>query len=201
VTATPEIRYETATPVTEERVLRAWVRREARKSAYPGADPTDWDRDRLLTALSETYDEPAATAVEEASTWTALRLSGSAVGDLAPFPGSGWTALADDGRIAAAVDRLQSEDLAAEFPDATASIDWFRTALPEREFGGLVALARAGEWPPILLEGNHRACAANWLAREAETEAEDEDDRSDPLTLTVHLAHGRPLAALPLAER
>jgi hypothetical protein len=194
VFSTPDgtpIRYESTESLTQAETLRRWVEREREKEEYPDADPSGWSNERLVHELEETYDEPAGAATRGTPTWTAVTLDGAEVGGLDAFPACGWDALSGDGQIADAVDRLRSESLSEAFPDATDAIAWFRSAYrDERSFGGLVARQFDGEWPPVLLEGNHRACAAGWLAREGHH-----------VSVTVHLGHEQPLAALPLVER
>lgn len=161
-------------PIAVETVLREWVEREARKDAYPDADPADWDRDRLLQELTDTYEEPAEPVVDGLE-WYAVELDGDEAGALGTFPGSGWEWLSEDGTVAGAVERLDDESVAREVPDAAEHVDWF-AAHPDCEFGAAVAYQRDDEWPPRLLDGNHRACGTYRAAR-----------RGEDASLTVHL--------------
>ncbi|WP_348606739.1 hypothetical protein [Halobaculum rarum] len=52
----------------------------------------------------------------------------------------------------------------------------------------LVARQFDEEWPPALLEGNHRACAAHRAAREGSS-----------VEVTVHLGHETTIEDLPIA--
>lgn len=175
--------------ITETAVFRRWVRRETRKDAYPDADPDGWDGRRLQRELEETYDEPAAPASRGSPEWTSLTVPGRELGSFDAFPACGWDALSNDGTIGDAVDRLQGEDLAEEFPDATRTVEWFRDQYPEGAFGALVVRQYDEAWPPVVLEGNHRACGAHWASREGAS-----------VSLEVHLGHERPLPELPVAD-
>jgi hypothetical protein len=161
--------------IDAETVLREWVEREARKDGYPDADPTGWDRERAFTALTDTYEEPADPVVEERLDWRAVELSGAELGDLGPFPGSGWAWLSAEGTMADAVTRLEDPSVAAECPDAAAKVAWFAEHA-DQEFGAAVAWQREGEWPPVLLDGNHRACGLHRASRAGAA-----------VSLTVHL--------------
>ena len=160
--------------ISVETVLREWVDREARKDAYPDADPAGWDRERLLRELIETYEEPAEPVVDGRE-WYTVEFDGDEVGELGTFPGSGWEWLAEDGTVASAVERLDDESVAGEVPDAAEKVAWFAEH-PGREFGAAVAWQPDGEWPPRLLDGNHRACGTYRAARSGED-----------ASLTVHL--------------
>jgi hypothetical protein len=164
-------------PIPVETVLREWVDREARKDAYPDADPAGWDRERLLQDLTETYEEPAEPVVDGLE-WYVVELDGDEVGELGTFPGSGWEWLSEDGTVAGAVERLDDQSIAAAAPDAAEKVAWFAEH-PAREFGAAVAWQRDGEWPPRLLDGNHRACGSYRAARDGED-----------VSLTVHLGVG-----------
>lgn len=173
--------------ITRREVLRRWVSRETPKEGYPEADQSGWDAERLADRLESVYDEPAEPALRGAPDWTALRVEGAELGKFAAFPACGWDALSGHGTIGDAVDRLRNEDLREEFPGATGKIDAFRSAYPDREFGALLARQYDDDWPPILLEGNHRTCAANWASREGVA-----------VELEVHLGYERPVEDLPL---
>lgn len=171
---------------SETTALRRWVSREAEKDEYPAVDPSVWDRDRLVRELESTFDEPVPAATRDSPTWLSITLDAEEVGKLDPFPGPGWSALSKDGTVSDAVERLRSRDLTEEFPRATAKIDEFRTEPPAGGFGALLA-RQDGEWPPVLLDGNHRACAVHWLSREG-----------DSNVVTVHLAVEDSPETLPL---
>ena len=151
-------------PVAVETVLREWVKREARKPQYPDADPGEWHRERLATELAETYEEPVDPVLEDRLDWRAVTLSGEELGRLGTFPEPSWARFSGDGTVAGAVDRLSQPEVAAEFPDATEKIEWFAER-PTTEFGAAVAWQRDGDWPPVLLDGNHRACGIHEAAR------------------------------------
>ncbi|WP_049981179.1 hypothetical protein [Halolamina rubra] len=161
--------------VAVETVLREWVEREARKEGYPDADPTDWDRERLRRELTDTYEEPAEPAVDDGRHWRAVELTGDEAGELGTFPEPAWDHLSGDGTVAGAVERLDDPSVVDDFPDAADKISWFAEHADE-EFGAAVAWQRNEEWPPVLLDGNHRACGFHHAARAGEE-----------LSLTVHL--------------
>jgi hypothetical protein len=184
------IAYErTDLTLTESAVFRRWVRRERRKSEYPDADPDEWDVDRLRDELEATVDEPAEPASRGSPTWTTVVVDGGEVGEFDAFPACGWDTLTNDGTIADAVDRLVDEDLSESYPDLTESVAAFREGYPEADYGALVARQFDDEWPPILLEGNHRSCAAHLAAREG-----------SHVELEVHLGHERPFDDLPFEK-
>ena len=167
-------------PVAVETVLREWVEREARKDEYPDADPSGWSRERLLRELTATYEEPAEPVVDDDLDWYAVELAGEELGELGTFPGSGWAWLSGDGTVAGAVERLDDPAVAADCPDAAETVDWF-AAHADRKFGAAVAWQRDDEWPPRLLDGNHRACGFHRAARDG-----------NPVSLTVHLGVSSP---------
>jgi hypothetical protein len=155
--------------------LRRWVSRETTKSSYPDADPGGWSTERLIRELEASYDEPADAATRGSPTWTSVTVEGDEVGKLGAFPACGWDELSNSGTIGDVVDRLRTEDLGDEFPEAIRKVSEFRRTYPEQDFGALVArhlddwppiLRHLDDWPPILVEGNHRACAAHWASRE-----------------------------------
>lgn len=174
-------------------MFREWVRRETDKPETAGRDPTGWDRDRAIRVLAETFDEPARPAAAGEPTWHAVTLSGAELGRLGTFPEPAWDRLSGDGTVAGAVDRFAAADgVESSFPSATETVRELRAAATT-ELGAAVARAVDGDgeptetWPPRLLDGNHRACAVHWAAR-----------RGASASLTVHLAHDRPLSALPV---
>ncbi|NHX34945.1 MULTISPECIES: hypothetical protein [Halolamina] len=163
--------------VAVETVLREWIEREARKEQYPDADPTDWDRERLRRELTDTYGEPAEPVVDGRLDWRAVELTGGELGELGTFPEPAWDHLAGDGTVAGAVTRLDDPVVVDDFPDAAEKIAWFAEHADE-EFGAAVAWQQTDEWPPVLLDGNHRACGAHRAAREGEG-----------VTLELHLGY------------
>ncbi|MEZ3144145.1 hypothetical protein [Halobaculum sp. MBLA0143] len=180
-------------PLSPATVFREWIRRETDKSETPDRDPTGWDRDRAIRVLAETFDEPARPAATGEPVWHAVTLSGAELGALGTFPEPAWDRLSDDGTVAGAVDRFAAADgVESSFPGATETVRAMRPAATT-ELGAAVARAvdgdgePTGSWPPRLLDGNHRACAVHWAARQGAS-----------TSLTVHLAHDRPLSALPL---
>ncbi len=160
--------WERGDPIAVETVLHEWVEREARKDEYPDADPAGWERERLRRALTDSYEEPADPVGEERLDWRAIKLTGAELGELGPFPGSGWEWLSAGGSIADAVTRLDDPAVAAECPDAAEQVAWVAEHA-DREFGSAVALEREGEWPPVLLDGNHRACGLHRASRAGAT--------------------------------
>lgn len=165
-------------PIDAEVVLREWIEREARKESYPDADPGDWSHERLVTELSDTYEEPVDPVADPDLDWQAVRLDGEALGTLGTFPEPAWDRLSGDGTVAGAVERVSDPAVAADFPDAAEKIRWF-AAHPEHEYGAAVAWQRDGEGPPVLLDGNHRACGLHRAARDGR-----------PVSLAVHIAGG-----------
>ncbi|MFB6198826.1 MAG: hypothetical protein ABEI52_11250 [Halobacteriaceae archaeon] len=175
--------------IDQDEVLRRWITRETPKGEYPDADPSNWDGERLIDELAETYDEPVEPATRGDPTWTSIAVYGSEVGKFNAYPGCGWDALSNDGTIGNAVDRLQREDLADDFPDATSTISTFKELYPGANLGAIVARQFDDEWPPVLLEGNHRATAAHWVAQEGAS-----------VTLEIHLAHEKSFEEMELMQ-
>lgn len=167
-------------------MLRQWIRRESEKAAYPTADPSDWDRDRLVSELETTYEEPVGYATFGAPSWSSLVVSGSELGAFDPYPGIGCHWLTDGGPLAGAVDRLQNGDGVDEAPEFVERVSAFRRAFPDHGFGAVVVRQYDECGPPVTLDGNHRAWAAIWAAR----------DGLD-VELDVHVGHESPLAELP----
>lgn len=163
--------------VDAETVLREWVEREARKAEYPEADTGGWDRERLLSALTDTYEEPAEPVAGETLDWRAVELTGAELGELGTFPEPAWDRLSGDGTVSGAVDRTEESSVVADFPDAAEKIAWFAEHA-EQEFGAAVVWHRDGEWPPVLLDGNHRACGVHRASRTGAA-----------VSLTVHLGY------------
>lgn len=161
--------------IDAETVLRDWVEREARKAAYPDADAGGWDGEQLLTALTDTYEEPAEPVADETLDWRAVELTGAELGELGVFPEPAWDRLSGDGTVSGAADRIEKPSVVVDFPAAAEKIAWF-AAHPEREFGAAVAWQRDSEWPPVLLDGNHRACGTHRASK-----------TGTAVSLTVHL--------------
>ncbi len=161
----------------EQTVLRRWIRREAMKDQYPNARPRDWSRERLLTELTETYDEPARWALADNPTWIRKRVSGSTLGGYNHWPGSSWDPFSDSGQVSDVVDRLSRDRFASKYPDFYERVQVFRHAIPDTDLGALVGRITPTAEQPTLLDGNHRSLAAHWEAR-ADTVCE----------LEVHLA-------------
>ena len=155
-------------PIHVETVLREWVEREARKAEYPDADPADWGRERLQAELTERYEEPAEPVVADRLDWYKVDLTGDELGNLGTFPEPAWDHLASDGTVAGAVERLDDPTVAEDFPDAAAKIEEF-AAHADGELGAAVAWQRDEEWPPRLLDGNHRACGVHRAAQDGES--------------------------------
>lgn len=177
-------------PVSEAAVLRAWIARETRKPGYRTVDPATVPDEWVGTVLAAEFDEPVDAAMRGDPTWYVLTVDGAAMGEFAAFPASGWDTLSKEGTIGDAVDRLVGEDLEDAYPDAIESIREFRGLYPEQSFGGVLARQFDDGWPPVMLDGNHRACAVHWLAREG---IEVEVD--------VYLGVVDPWSTLPLAPR
>ena len=171
---------ERADPVPVETVLREWIRREARKDEYPDADPADWERERLLHELTDSYEEPAEPVVDDALDWYAVELDGEELGGIGTFPEPAWDLLSGDGTVAGAVEQLDDPAVVDDFPGAAEKVDWFADHAAE-SFGAAVAWQRDDEWPPRLLDGNHRACGFHRAARDG-----------NPVSLTVHLGVSSP---------
>lgn len=168
-------------------VLREWVLREAQKTDYPDADPSDWDKERLISELKTTYDEPVQYATFRAPAWTTLTVSGSELGKFDPYPSIGCNWVTGGKTLAGAIDRMQTGDLREESPELGEQILTFRRQFPDLEPGAVVVRQYTECWPPVTLDGNHRAWAANLAAREGLD-----------VELTVHLGHETPLDHLPL---
>jgi len=164
--------------ITIEEVLREWVEREARNDEYPDADSSGWDHERLVAELGDTYKEPVDPVDDPALDWKAVQLDGEEVGELGTFPEPAWDRLSGDSTVSGAVERLRDPAVAEQFPGATKKIEWFTEHIESRAFDAAVLWQRDGKWPPVLLDGNHRACAAHWTAREG----------AEP-TVTVHLGY------------
>lgn len=184
------IRYrEVCGTLDVETVLREWVHREARKTEYPDADPDEWDEERLVSELRTTYDEPVQYATVRAPEWTELVVSGAELGQFDPYPSIGCNWVTGGNPLGGAVDRLQNGDLIEECPEVVEKISRFRRRYPDHEFGAVVVRQYDECWPPVTLDGNHRAWAAILAAR----------DGLD-VELRVHIGHETPLDERPLEK-
>lgn len=172
-----------------EAVLREWVLRETRKAEYPDADPDEWDEKRLVSELRATYDEPVQYATFRAPEWTTLVVSGSELGKFAPYPSIGCNWLTGGKTLDGAIDRMQTGDLVDDCPDFIEKISTFRRQYPDHKFGAVVVRQYKEFWPPVTLDGNHRAWAAILAAREGLD-----------VDLRIHIGHETPLNKLPLEK-
>jgi hypothetical protein len=168
-------------------VLREWVLREARKAEYPDADPEEWDEQRLSSELKTTYEEPVQYATFRAPAWTKIVVNGSEVEKFDPHPSIGCNWLTGGKTLAGAIDRMQTEDLSGDVPEFVEKISTFRQQYPDHAFGAVVVRQFEECWPPVTLDGNHRAWAAILAAREGLD-----------VELTVHFGHETPLDKLPV---
>lgn len=170
-----------------ETVLREWVRREARKTEYPDADPTEWEEQRLTSELETTYEEPVQYATVRTPAWTELVVSGSEIEKFDPYPSIGCNWLTGGTTLAGAIERMESEGLSEAAPKFVEKVSKLRQQYPDHEFGAVVVRQFDETWPPVTLDGNHRAWAAIVAAR----------DGLD-VEVSVHLGHETPLDELPL---
>jgi len=168
-----------------ETVYREWLRREARKPSYPDCDPERWDRDRLVTELGSTYEEPVGYATFGDPEWTKLVVGGAELGRFDPYPSIGCHWLTGGESLVGAVDRLQAGTLDDD-PEFVDSVTAMRERLPDESLGAVVVREYEAVWPPVTLDGNHRVCAAVLAARDG-----------DDVSLPVHVCHETPLSDLP----
>ncbi|MXR20425.1 hypothetical protein [Halobacterium bonnevillei] len=180
-------RKRTSLDVTE--VLRQWIRREAEKEGYPNTDPSGWDNERLVSELRTTYDEPVQYATFRAPEWTTLVVSGFELGKFDPYPSIGCNWLTGGKTLAGAIERLQARALDEDFPDFVAKISSLRHQYPDHAFGAVVVRQYDEFWPPVVLDGNHRAWAAILAARDGLG-----------VELEVHVGHESPLNDLPFEQ-
>lgn len=174
-------------PLGLNTVLREWVLREAEKTEYPDAEPDEWGKERLVSELKTTYEEPVQYATFRAPSWSGFVVSGSEFGKFDPYPSIGWNWLTGGETLAGAIDRLQSEDLFGDVPEFVETVSTFRRRYPDHEFGAVVVRQYEEFWPPVMLDGNGRAAAAVLAAR----------DGLD-VELSVHFGHETPLGNLPM---
>lgn len=190
VTSVSPIRYRRKqTRLERTTVLRQWILREAEKEAYPAVDPSGWAGERLVSELETTYDEPVQYATFRAPAWTTLVVSGSELGKFDPYPSIGCNWLTGGETLAGAVDRLQAGAFDGEVPEFVETVSTFRRQYPDHEFGAVVVRQYEECWPPVTLDGNHRAWAAILAAREGLD-----------VELPVHLGHESPLDDLPFEQ-
>lgn len=173
--------------LTLREVLHRWVLREAEKEQYPDAEPSNWSEERLPEELETTYEEPVGYAAFRTPEWTSFVISGDEVGKFNPYPSIGCNAFTGHGTLSRAIDRLETEDIAANYPDAVEKIARIRRLYPDRDLGAVVVRQYKEFWPPVALDGNHRA----WAAVQASWDDVD-------VELTVHFGHELPLEELPL---
>lgn len=172
-----------------EAVLRQWVLRENRKMEYPDVHPDEWDEQRLVSELKTTFDEPVQYATFRTPEWTTLVVSGSELGKFDPYPSIGCNWLTGGETLAGAIDRMQTGDLVDDYPDFIEKISTLRRQYPDFEFGAVVVRQYEEFWPPVALDGNHRAWAAILAAREGVD-----------VEIRIHLGHETPLDDLPLEK-
>ncbi|TKX83967.1 hypothetical protein EXE43_21440 [Halorubrum sp. SS5] len=146
-----------------------------------------WDERRLVSELETTYEEPVQYATFGETTWSEIAVSGSTIGQSDPYPSIGCNWLTGGGTLAGAVERIQTEDLSDDAPNFVEKVSAFRQQCPDHEFGAVVVRQYDESWPPVTLDGNHRAWGAIWAASEGLD-----------VELTVHLGHETPLDELPL---
>jgi hypothetical protein len=170
-------------------VLREWVGREAEKAEYPDADPEEWDEQRLISNLKTTYKEPVQYATFRAPAWTKIVVEGSEIGKFDPYPSIDCNWLTGGQTLAGAIDRMQTEDLSGAAPEFVERVSACRQQYPDHTFGAVVVRQYEEFWPPVTLDGNHRAWAAILAAREGLD-----------VELTVHLGHEMPLNKLPVEK-
>ena len=112
-------------------VLQEWVIREAKKEQYPNADPAEWEEERLVHELKTTYEEPVNYAIFRDPDWSSLIISGSQIGKFDPYPSIGCNAFTGKETLSGAIDRLQTENIADDYPNAVEKISELRQMCPE----------------------------------------------------------------------
>ncbi|MFC4405847.1 hypothetical protein [Haloarchaeobius iranensis] len=116
-------------------------------------------------------------------------MSGSELGKFDPYPSIGCNWLTGGRTLAGAVDRLQAGAFDDELPDFVEKISTLRRQFPDHGFGPVIVRQYEECWPPVTLDGNHRAWAAILAAR----------DGLD-VELDVHVGHESPLEELPFEQ-
>jgi len=180
-------RKPTSLDITE--VLRQWILREAEKEEYPGANPSGWDKERLVSELRTTYDEPVQYATFRAPEWTKLFVRGSELGKFDPYPSIGCNWMTGGKTLAGAIDRMQTGEFDEDLPNFVEKISTLRHRFPDHTFGAVVVRQYDEFWPPVMLDGNHRTWAAILAAR----------DGLD-VELEVHVGHESSLDDLPFGR-
>jgi len=170
-------------------VFRQWILREAQKEEYPDADPSGWDKERLVSKLGTTYDEPVQYATFRAPQWTTLVVRGSELGKFDPYPSIGCNWMTGGETLAGAIDRMQAGEFDVDFPEFVEKISSMRHQYPDHTFGAAVVRQYDEFWPPVMLDGNHRAWAAILAVR----------DGLD-VEIEVHVGHESPLDDLPFEQ-
>lgn len=82
-----------------------------------------------------------------------------------------------------------SGDLDEKCPDFVQKISALRQQYPDHEFSAVVVRQCEELWPPVTLDGNHRAWAAILAARDGLN-----------VELNVHVGHEMPLDTLPFEK-
>lgn len=177
----------TSLDITE--VIRQWILREAEKEEYPSTNPSGRDKARLVSELRTTYDEPVQYATFRAPEWTKLVVSGSELGKFDPYPSIGCNWLAGGKTLLGAIDRLQAGEFDEDFPEFVERISSLRRQYPDHAFGAVVVRQYDEFWPPVMIDGNHRAWAAILAAK----------DGLD-VELEVHVGHESSLDDLPFEQ-
>lgn len=180
-------RKRTSLDITE--VLRQWILREAQKEEYPDTNPSGWDKERLVSELRTMYDEPVQYATFRPPEWTTLVVRGSELGKFDPYPSIGCNWMTGGKTLAGAIDRMQAGEFDEELPDFVEKISTFRHQYPDHAFGAVVVRQCDEFWPPVMLDGNHRALAAILAARDGLG-----------VELKVHVGHESPLDDLPFEQ-
>ncbi|WP_435347088.1 hypothetical protein [Haloarchaeobius sp. HRN-SO-5] len=121
--------------------------------------------ERLVSELETAYDEPVQYATFRAPEWTRLVVSGSELGKFDPYPSIGCNWLTGGDTLAGAVDRLQAGEFDDEFPGVVEKIATLRRQFPDHGIDAVIVRQYEKIWPPVTLDGNHRARAAILAAR------------------------------------
>jgi len=91
--------------------------------------------------------------------------------------------------LAGAIDRMQAGEFDVDFPEFVEKISSMRHQYPDHTFGAAVVRQYDEFWPPVMLDGNHRAWAAILAVR----------DGLD-VEIEVHVGHESPLDDLPFEQ-
>lgn len=180
-------RKRTSLDITE--VLRQWIIRESQKEEYPSGNPSGWDKQRLVSELKTTYGEPVQYATFRAAEWTSLVVSGSELGKFDPYPSIGCNWITGGNTLAGGIDRLQEGMFEEDLQNFCEKISTFRHQYSDHPFGAVVVRQYDEFWPPVMLDGNHRAWAAILAAR----------DGLD-VELEIQIGHESPLEDLPFEQ-